>query len=225
MGPAAARFLLLTTGLLLTGCPVADDDDTTPPEGDDDDTTAGDDDDDDTTAETVSQDPVTVTLANATADRLYFPYVEWWSEGLNDLLTCAVQDGEAWGSCLAGLPYGVAECSEANRGQHCPGEPDGGSAVLILEAGESGEVVWPGTLWSIDPEHCLEGVCAREGDPTVGRYQFSATAWPAMGCFHGECPPDKAGIVWEAYVTGDARSVHVEFDVPHAGEPLELTFP
>jgi hypothetical protein len=208
-----ARISMLAASLLLWGCPQDDDDNDDSAMADDDDSTA-----------TVDQTPITVSVTNDSGTALYFPWVEWWSEGLNDLLTCAVQEGEAWGNCLYGLPYGVHGCTAENLDDYCPGEPDGGSSVFALEAGENTEVEWPGTLWTIDTEHCLEGVCAREGDPAAGRYQVSVTGWREMGCFHGDCPPAKAGLVWDAYVTGESLSAHGELDVPFAGDRLELTF-
>lgn len=225
---ARTRIAALAMALCLAGCPQTDDDDTAGPP-DDDDSGSSDDDsgvaaDDDDTVETVEQQPVTVSVVNATDAPLYIPWLEWWSEGLNSLLTCAVQVGDAWASCLYGLPYGVTECTEANLGGYCPGEPDGGSAVLVLEPGPGTDVVWPGTLWAIDTEHCLDGVCARPDDPAAGHYAVSVTAWTDMGCFFGDCPPAKGGLVWDAYVTGDSTSCDGEFDVPLAGDSLELTF-
>ena len=219
---AIAPIATIAALLVLAGCPQDDDDDDTiAPADDDDDTTAADDDDDDSAVE---QPPITVTVINGTGAPLYIPWVEWWSEDLNDLLTCAVQVGDAWGSCLYGLPYGVVECTEANQDDYCPGEPDGGSAVLAMEPGHNTEVVWPGTLWAIDTGHCLDGVCANEGDPVAGRYAISAIAWTEMGCFFGDCPPPKGGVVWEAYVTGDSTSCYGEIDVPYTGDRVELTF-
>ncbi len=222
----------LVTVLLLVGCPGGDDDDDTIPTDDDDSATgADDDDDDDTTAagddddtvETVHQEPVTFTVTNGTDAPLYLPYFEYWSEGLNDLLACAVASGDAWAGCLYGLPYGVVACTEDNLDDYCPGEPDGGSAVLVLEPGSVSDVVWPGTLWAINTTHCMDGVCADEGDPAAGHYAASMIAWSEMGCFFGDCH-GKTGIVWEAYVTGDTTSCETEFDVPYTGDALELVF-
>lgn len=217
---------------LLAGCPAGGDDDDTTPQDDDDSASTTDDDDDDTTAadddddtvETVQQEPVTFTVTNATADNLYLPYYEWWTEGLNDLLACAVASGDAWAGCLYGLPYGVTECTDDNLDDYCPGEPDGGSAVLVLEPGSVSEVVWPGTLWAINTSHCASGVCADEGDPTPGTYAASMIAWSEMGCFHGDCPDDKKGVMWEAYVTGDTTACETGFEVPYTGDALELVF-
>jgi hypothetical protein len=228
---AAAPIAALAATLLVTSCSDAGDDDAMPSDdddsaasADDDDTTSGSDDDDDT-VQTAQQAPVAVTVSNSTDAPLYLPWLEWWSEDLNDLLTCAKAVDDAWASCLYGLPYGVVACTDDNLDDYCPGAPDGGSAVLELPPGEVLGVVWPGTLWTIDTSHCSDGVCAAQVDPAVGRYAVSVIAFAGMGCFGGDCPPaTKDGVVWDAYVTGDTHACDTEFDVPYTGDGVELTF-
>jgi len=228
-----ARSLTCLAALLfapvLQGCPAGDDDRSA---GDDDiadddiadDDIADDDTGDDDTAGEIDQPPITFVLVNQTGTTLYFHWLEWWSEGINAVLSCAADCGAGWQGCRFGLPFPMDECTAQNEGQTCSGGVDSGPAVWVLPSGESLPVVWDGRLWEGDPDHCSSGVCFVDVAPHEGSYGATTSLYDDMVCIQGECkdPGPKGGLIWGAIVAGKQAYYHVEFDLPCAEKTLTL---
>jgi len=147
-----------------------------------------------------------VPLRGFTRDPIEYPYMVtrfadgWWQPVMTYRPWCAID--------CAFVEPGSDCCIECEPSQLNP-------AVKRLEGGESLSILWDGTTYEWDEEHCACG-CYRVREATEDLYRFELCAYSDYACLWQSCIIDERGVIEAANVSGFNFCPEREFALPEA---------